>query len=102
MKKQSKPLTEEVFDKKLDEKFDKRFHEFTVEISRMLFKWTDVVKDELRVVIKEEVTQAKDEILTNVDRIAGRIDDHDANDAIRDNDMDELRKRLTRIENRKN
>lgn len=109
LKSANKTVTEAVLEKKLDARFekledkiDKKLHENNLVLSQMLFKWSNVMKDDLKTDIKEEVMEAKNEILIGIDRIAGRIDDHDANDIIRDNDMDELEIRVKRLEHAKN
>lgn len=116
----AKPITEAILEKKLDEKFrisekkfdlkleerfktseekfDKKFEWFDLEMNFKLQTLAETIRKELQ----KSFGELKDELFTKIDRIAGRIDDHDANDTIRDNDIDELGMRVKRLEHAKN
>lgn len=78
-----------------EEMIDKKFHEFSVGIGNMLFKWSEITKNEIQEMIVGEVSKAKDIIMTGQDKIVKRLDDIDTNLTINMNDTEKLKEKMT-------
>lgn len=99
MKKNSKAqaLTVEIFDSRLKNLKD----EIAEEVDGKVFR-LGLEMDRRFTEVDEKAQEYRDQILTGIDKVVKRLDNMDANDAARDQEVADVKVRVTSLEQHKN